>query len=430
MNWKNGQYGIKGPIVNVPVETDHMLKQLPRDVDDQQQIFVNIKRRRFAKTLYLADEVSREQLLPWVEVLQNSPLYKHYDIKIDLAKVNNLMDMAQDNEMELEVCGGDDDERDPMSETVALTMGQHTIVYDEQAILNPVVTMAPGEGQKPISILYDTHAEELSFPQIYLGHARCIKPEARPTILTMASSEIRRSDRRGALPMHVLYMAMKVIRHRVCDNLNTMFRNKRGIETLTRGDVENPEKVENLIERDIGFMKGVPNTMRYWHTLKAELFAMIRQLGKPTAFLTLSASEVHWPRLLELLKSLKATPSDIGIDEHEMNSYFAAVLVNEDPVVCAVYFEHMVRVIMQILCNKRLSPFKPNHVVEYFRRIEFQHRGSAHAHLLLWLNDAPNEEVANNDMPETVALAERLLSLNHDALSRPRSQTIHRNLSM
>ncbi|KAK8766786.1 hypothetical protein V5799_006440 [Amblyomma americanum] len=68
MNWTNGQFGIKGPIVNVPVDTDLMLKQLPRDVHNQQQIMVNIKRRRFDKGVYLADEVSRQQLLPWIEV--------------------------------------------------------------------------------------------------------------------------------------------------------------------------------------------------------------------------------------------------------------------------------------------------------------------------------------------------------------------------
>ncbi|XP_065305470.1 uncharacterized protein [Dermacentor albipictus] len=420
MNWKNGQYGIKGPIVNVPVDTDQMLKLLPRDVDDQQQILVNIKRRRIDRGVYLADEVTREQLLPWVEVLQNSPLYQHYDIKIDLEKVNNLIDVVQNNEVELEEC--DDGGDDPMSDAAALTMDQHTVMYDEDEALNRTVTMAPGEGQRPMSILYDTHAEELSFPQIYLGHARYIKPEAKPTITSMATSEIRRSDRRGALPMHVLYMAMKVIRHRVCDTLNAVFKNTQGVQKLTRGDVENPEKMENLIERDMGFMRGVPNTIQYWHTRKAELFAMIRQLGKPTAFLTLSASEMHWPRLLELLKRLKVSPSDFDVGEEEMNSYHAAVLVNEDPVVCAVYFEHMVRVIMQILCNKRISPFKPNHVLEYFKRIEFQHRGSAHAHILLWMADAPNEVVENGGMPETVALAERLLSVNNEALKRPRSQ--------
>ncbi|XP_075553763.1 uncharacterized protein LOC142586404 [Dermacentor variabilis] len=424
MNWKNGQYGIKGPIVNVPVSTDAMLKQLPRNVDDQHQILVNIKRRRIDKGVYLADEVSREVLLPWIKVLQDSPLYRHYGITFDIDRVMEMIAEAEQNTgADLEDCDdGAEDEDSPMFDAAALMMDQRTLMFDEDEMLNHTVTMAPGEGQRPISILYDTHAEELSFPQIYLGHPRYIKPEARPSVISMAASEIRRSDRRGALPDHVLYMGAKVIRYRVGDNMKTFFKNAPGLQALTREDVENPEKVQNLVERDLGFMKGVPNNVQYWHTRKGELFAMIRQLGKPTAFVTLSASEMHWPDLLKLLKKLKVAKDEVDYDEEEMDRYYAAVLVNEDPVVCAIYFEHMVRVIMQILCNKLISPFRPNHVVEYFKRIEFQHRGSAHAHILLWLANAPNEQVENGGMPETVALPERILSLNNEALARPRCQ--------
>ncbi|KAK8772606.1 hypothetical protein V5799_024149, partial [Amblyomma americanum] len=424
MNWKNGQYGIKGPIVNVPVSTDAMLKQLPRNVDDQHQILVNIKRRRIDKGVYLADEVSREVLLPWIKVLQDSPLYRHYGITFDIDRVMEMIAEAEQNTgADLEDCDdGAEDEDSPMFDAAALMMDQRTLMFDEDEMLNHTVTMAPGEGQRPISILYDTHAEEPSFPQIYLGHPRYIKPEARPSVTSMAASEIRRSDRRGALPDHVLYMGAKVIRYRVGDNMKAFFKNAPGLQALTREDVENPEKVQNLVERDLGFMKGVPNNVQYWHTRKGELFAMIRQLGKPTAFLTLSASEMHWPDLLKLLKKLKVAKDEVDYDEEEMDRYYAAVLVNEDPMVCAIYFEHMVRVTMQILCNKRISPFRPNHVVEYFKRIEFQHRGSAHAHILLWLANAPNEQVENGGMPETVALPERILSLNNEALVRPRCQ--------
>ncbi|KAL3208975.1 hypothetical protein MRX96_038456 [Rhipicephalus microplus] len=105
-----------------------------------------------------------------------------------------------------------------------------------------------------------------------------------------------------------------------------------------------------------------------------------------------------------------------------MNQRYAATLVNNDPAACAIYFEHMVRVIMKVLRNSRTSPFKLYHVVESFKRIEFQHRGSPHAHLLLWLNQALKKEVQNNFMPNTVRMADHLLSVDHDALERPRSQ--------
>ncbi|KAL3195147.1 hypothetical protein MRX96_045735 [Rhipicephalus microplus] len=187
--------------------------------------------------------------------------------------------------------------------------------------------------------------------------------------------------------------------------MTMMYRSSATTRGLTKQDIEDHDKVQQFIEQDLVFIEGVPNTVQYWHKRKSKLFAMIRQLGKPTVFLTLSASEVHWPKLLELLAKLQVRPHELGFDEDEMNQRYAATLVNNDRAACAIYFEHMVRVIMKVLRNSRTSPFKPYQVGESFKRIEFQHRGSPHAHLLLWLNQAPNEEVQNNFMQNTVRMA-------------------------
>lgn len=50
--------------------------------------------------------------------------------------------------------------------------------------------------------------------------------------------------------------------------------------------------MDKVLNRDLAFMLGVPNTLQYWQDRCKELFAMIRQLGKPHAFLMLSAAEV------------------------------------------------------------------------------------------------------------------------------------------
>jgi len=48
-------------------------------------------------------------------------------------------------------------------------------------------------------------------------------------------------------------------------------------------------------------MKSIPNSAMYWGAKKKTLFVMIRQLGKPTIFLTMSTSEYRWSDLLRLL---------------------------------------------------------------------------------------------------------------------------------
>ncbi|KAL3249083.1 hypothetical protein MRX96_056186 [Rhipicephalus microplus] len=82
--------------------------------------------------------------------------------------------------------------------------------------------LAPGENRVPLALFMDAYAEELAFPTIYMGVPhKIIGPRSRP--FAMASSEIRRTDRRGATPEHVLYVAAKVMRYNVAES-NMMFR--------------------------------------------------------------------------------------------------------------------------------------------------------------------------------------------------------------
>ncbi|KAH7978537.1 hypothetical protein HPB49_005815 [Dermacentor silvarum] len=60
---------------------------------------------------------------------------------------------------------------------------------------------------------------------------------------------------------------------------------------------------------------------------------------------------------------------------------------------------------MNVLRDKRCSPFRPYVVRDYFKRVEFQQRGSAHVHVILWLEDAPEDEElsgAEGAMPKTL----------------------------
>lgn len=89
--------------------------------------------------------------------------------------------------------------------------------------------------------------------------------------------------------------------------------------------------------------------------------------------------------------------------------------MSEDPVTCCTYFNKLVNVILQLLSSTANSPFGKYRVVDYFKRIEFQHRGSPHAHILLWLANDPRETVSE-DMPLTVRLIDFLCSVSGEDL--------------
>jgi hypothetical protein len=71
--------------------------------------------------------------------------------------------------------------------------------------------------------------------------------------------------------------------------------------------------MSRILQREnLSFLNSIPNTVQYWQHCKQDVFAMIRQLGKSAMFLTLSASEVRWSHLLQVLCMLQG---DTGITD-------------------------------------------------------------------------------------------------------------------
>jgi hypothetical protein len=86
--------------------------------------------------------------------------------------------------------------------------------------------------------------------------------------------------------------------------------------------------------------------------------------------------------LIKILHSLNDLYKDV--DVFDLTRSMRSTLVNEDPVTCCVYFKKLVDVLMNLLKAKRsYNPFGKYRVLDYFVHIEFQHRGSPHAHILL-----------------------------------------------
>lgn len=388
-----------GQVINVPVDVDTMVKALPRQLDEDQTFNVILKKHLIHKSSYLSGFVKKSTVKFWLQFLVTTPLYRRNGITFrDEELVTNPT--SSENLVELESIDSENE--------IELLLGQQqTLLWNEDKCLE----LAPGQNKVPLSIIYDENAEELSFPGIYLGQPRVFNADVRVTPFMMATSELRRRDRRGVRPQHLLYMAMKILRLRVTEGLQSTFK-CAGTANITRAQLRDREFVEGCIARDLTFLKSIPNSVQYWFQRKKDLFAMIRQLGKPTMFLTLSASEMKWPHLLKQLYRLSEEYTGVDLTDplRELNALQRATLVNNDPVTCCIYFNKLVDVIMTLLASSRYSPFGKYRVADYFKRIEFQHRGSPHAHILLWLCNDPNETVSEN-MPDTVRLISDLCSV-------------------
>ena len=69
----------------------------------------------------------------------------------------------------------------------------------------------------------------------------------------------------------------------------------------TAQDFKTEEGVKKIIHLDEGYrvLRNLRGSSPYFEKCKKDLFAMIRQLGKPTWFCSFSAAETRWPHLLK-----------------------------------------------------------------------------------------------------------------------------------
>jgi hypothetical protein len=94
------------------------------------------------------------------------PMYKHYNIEIDPTFLT--VDNVPQSTCELHEIN------QHSSDMECLLDQQHTILRNEDKCLE----ISPGKKKnKPLSIIYNEYAEDLSFSNKYLGQARNLRPE-------------------------------------------------------------------------------------------------------------------------------------------------------------------------------------------------------------------------------------------------------------
>ena len=116
-----------------------------------------------------------------------------------------------------------------------------------------------------------------------------------------------------------------------------------------------------------------------------ELLAMIRTLGIPTWFLTLSAADMKWP---EVIQSIVKQYGTIYTEEEvlELPWRLKSMWLRSNPVTPAQMFQYRLDAFVITFLKSSAQPI--GEVIEYVICIEFQARGSPHAHTLIWIKDA------------------------------------------
>ena len=172
-----------------------------------------------------------------------------------------------------------------------------------------------------------------------------------------------------------IFFAYKKLQYkRISDSISTCLRKFK--YDLTASDCLNNDFINKLIAEDRGyqFLECERSSPVFWEKMKKNQMAMVRQTGKTTFFITLTANELEWTYLLI---SLMKTVKNVEINEDQANnlSYLEKrELIGLDPVTCARYFDYRIHKLLNIF-KKTNCIFDEYHVVDYYYRIEFQLKG-------------------------------------------------------
>ncbi|CAJ1085629.1 uncharacterized protein LOC117832690 isoform X2 [Xyrichtys novacula] len=453
---KGRQRAIHGNVVCVPSEVQETIQALPRLRNESQVMRVKLKRRLSYRGHHLFQTVTWSKLVQALHKLKEiHPQYEDITIRDeeelcdptlpddgdededdgnditmndddydddDLMEIDRI-EAAAMHDVETNVENDDDNtelcdktqtqDNDDQTQQQDADMHNGGVVLESclqprdvsEEILcfsDSTYSVAPAERNSPVSFFKIPKLEAMAFP-VQFPTGENTLDENRPMKLSPSSyfkARLFGVDDRFAKDTNYLFFAQFVTEiHLATSSMSIQLRKGKPLtrdgRKITSKMLREKLEVERLVRnRDaIRFMQPLRGTPAYWDKTTKDLFAMIRQLGSPTFFVTFSAAEMRWPEVIIAIKLQQG--EEVNFEELDWST--KCDILRSNPVTTMRMFDKRVEALYRDLI---MSPAQPlGKVFDFFWRLEFQHRGSPHIHGLLWVEGAP---VFERDSDKTV----------------------------
>ena len=444
---RGGQYSLKGNVINVPVDIQPTINCLPRPMDDNFTVAIQLKKKLSYKTVDFKENVRPLRVLTALHwLMNNSKLYKNSGIVIDDDWFQEVTESAEETVREFlgnsrestndnnsvenkkqeestskqDTDAPADYDSDHYSEVDAIDhVGNIDTLVDDADIDNKcdkVFTFAPGEGQHPLILYNDKDAEYLCFPSIFCGQTPPSKEERIVPVhySDIVKWELRSIDRRAAQSVpNIFFKHKKLQMKQISDKVNLAVRRcKKQGKKITAAEARDANYLDKLVNLDEGYyiFRQLRNSPAYLEMRKKDIFAMIRQLSLPTWFMSLSAADTRWTDLLKMLAKLNDGTEYSETELEKLTWQEKTKLVQKDPVTCSRYFDHRVQEFLNTILKSSSEPV--GKLLDYFYRVEFQQRGSPHIHMLVWVENAPTLETRSKE--EIIEFVDKYLTCSSD----------------
>ena len=247
-------------------------------------------------------------------MINTSDLYKDHNINIDYEWLklfnnnnNNIEKINPNNQkIDLEELNSSSDE-DSETEETPNAPSINTLLTEKTKDPNSnILCIAPGEGQKPIFTDEDT--EYLCFPTIFCGKRGNKNEHHKVTKREIFKYELQSHDKRVSTNIPNIFWKTKYKQiQQIHQQVNfAPRRNQTKGQKITAKTLLDKESRDNIVKLDDGYQifKNIRSSPPYFENKKKNLMAMICQLGIPTLFISLSAADTKWTKLLSSIKTL------------------------------------------------------------------------------------------------------------------------------
>jgi len=235
--------------------------------------------------------------------------------------------------------------------------------------------------------IFNTDLDAKAYPELFPTGANGMRDVSRTVKISTTDflrSRLLNKNPKFRLNINYLFHSFQVqeisnMCHSIGHMLRTVSGNRLSAESLLKrlqsGDGELGGKLFSM-------MSNMRGTTEYFSKLAMEIRWMIRHLGPPTLFITVSIAEWFSEPLLEYIRKVNG---GMGRDVDKMTP---AELCAMDPVSVNLHFHKKWHAIFSQLIKSKTTPLF-GEVADHFWRIEYQSRGAPHEHCLLWIKDAP-----------------------------------------
>jgi len=244
--------------------------------------------------------------------------------------------------------------------------------------------------------LFDTDLDVKAYPELFPDGENGMRDVTRATKISTTNylrSRLLNKHSEFRLNINYIFHSFQVqeisnMCHSVAHMLRTVSGDRLSANALCDRLRDKDGEVGGKLFALMANMRG---TREYFAKLAMDVRWMIRRLGPPALFLTVSTAEWYSEPLLDYLRH-------INKDVPNIDTMTPGELCAMDPVNVSIHFEKKWRAVFKKLILSKETPVFGK-VVDFFWRVEYQARGAPHIHCLLWIEDAPligkqsNEEV-------------------------------------